>query len=154
MKKTFQFVILFLMSVPLFAQSVISSGYGTSIEGSVIIGESIIGNIYGQYSLSQGFLQGEWKIIQSGVDEIVIIPEKWHIFPTLIKDKINVKYHGSEHIGNATIEIYGINGELLLCKSITEGHSIYDMNDMQPGVYISRIINENRVEFYAKLIIQ
>ncbi len=91
--------------------------------------------------------------LQSSTDE-----KKISLYPNPFKEKLNVIFYNSEDSQKVNIEVYSLNSIKLysLEKLSVKGYnylSLNNLNTLQSGFYILRIITEDQV-FTAKLIKQ
>jgi len=71
-----------------------------------------------------------------------------HFYPNPTKDYIKVNFDKK-----ATVEIFTIQGQLLIIKQLSEFNNIIPVNNLHSGSYVVKILNKTRV-FSDILIIE
>lgn len=159
---------LLLISVLLFAkhlkaQDISKQVIGTSGETltstsyvlAFTVGESIVGEIQNNVTLSQGF----WSVLQDegtlGIDSEDEIMEHIKIYPNPVRDYLNINVNNTLN-SDVRINLYDLNGKLIVEKEINASmDSRLDMTKLSHGLYFLTIKTlNNRYNNTIKIIKQ
>lgn len=93
----------------------------------------------------------ELKLTQPvGNSEIEVIQAKVKVYPNPACDKVTLELEGMSH---ADVSIYNMAGQLMFFESTTEKRiQLARGNEYNPGMYLVRVMDENRRFYYNKLI--
>ncbi len=107
------------------------------------------------YKLSYGYDMDyfELKLTQPvGNNEIEIEQSRVQVFPNPATDKVIIALNG---FYKADVTIYNINGQAMFQRQACDNEiQIYRGNEYKPGMYLIRVVDENRKTYYNKLIFQ
>lgn len=81
-----------------------------------------------------------------GVDENVLSQIK--IYPNPVKDFLHIE----NLLSKTYLEIYDLNGRLLLEKTLTDSSEAVEVNFLSQGIYVYKIMDENQNSKTGKLI--
>lgn len=153
MKKHTVFAGLFLLSVAINAQEVISTqGDSYTNGGNTIdytIGEPVIETVSdGTNDLTQGFHQTLLTIV--GVEDLEV-DFMVSIFPNPTAELVNLKI---ENFSGMTIRLFDLLGKELQNKTLSKINSQISVTDYPKGTYLLTIINEEQKKIKTYKIIK
>lgn len=153
MKKYSLFIFTLLSTVSVFGQEVIGSAGGTLSSGPLIvsqtIGETVIGTLTNEISITQGFHQSSGII--TSIDEIVKAQDVT-VYPNPFSQQIFVS--GEEELGK--INVYDSKGMLVFQHQTQKGETIaeLELSHLSAGHYIIRSWVINRAKSTSHSIIK
>lgn len=120
-------------------------------------------NAVGQYTITvshKGNLVGssqDYSLIVSGVDENLSLTDNdlgIKIYPNPIYDNLNFNFQNGTVVSDLQIEIFDIQGRLVLSKEIADGNNEVSLNveNLYSGVYLVKITNDSK--FITKKILK
>ena len=106
------------------------------------IGEPVIETSEGtSATLTQGFQQSRLELVE--LDEVVPEELDFSIYPNPAKDNINIEIKGYEG-DDITIELYDINGKILMNKKINAELTSIDVSIYPAAKYLLKMYNADR----------
>jgi hypothetical protein len=87
----------------------------------------------------------------SGITEFNNYPVAY-TYPNPAHGRVNVQL--ADIHGNASYEVYNMTGQLQVTSQVTNGNNIIDISLLPTGMYITRLIDENRLVQKSKLQVQ
>lgn len=106
----------------------------------------IIGNIRGGLDL----MEVQAKGIISGISTLNSEKFSCIIYPNPVHDKLTIKTDGQ--FKNGFIQLFDINGKLLILQDISNYDSILDLSGLNSGFYIIKVENQSGNSIFQKII--
>jgi D-alanyl-D-alanine carboxypeptidase len=91
------------------------------------------------------------KMPASGITELNSYPVAY-TYPNPAHGRVNVQLADIQ--GNASYEVYNMTGQLQVASQVTNGNNIIDISLLPTGMYVTRLIDENRLVQTSKLEVQ
>ena len=111
-----------------------------------------IGNFLGKFTIDN------IRLLQinepaTNISEESDISNRLLIFPNPAQNNVQIVYNGTDQIQEQTIQVYSVNGELILNRKLLDNSLNINTKELNPGVYIVSFGN-NKSTITRRLIIQ
>jgi len=141
MKTRILFAALFLISVGLGAQQVISSGGGSftqqNVQMSYTIGEPVTETfVAGEKVLTQGFHQT--RLVVTSIETAEYLPFSISVFPNPTHNTLNIRL-SNEPNSMLSYTIFDVNGKQIFCAESDRVENSFDVTGLAPGMYLLQI---------------
>jgi len=160
-----------LLTLVIFCIAIANSGLGQSITRELIssTGDYFSNNDYsiswslgepltetyssGDYTLSQGFHQGDYLVIPPSKIKEEFKGIKIQVFPNPVSDYMIIDFKDVGKNNFYTIKLFTSNGKLVLTQEVTPylNHKRINLSEINSGIYILKVIINNQSQTF-KLI--